>query len=367
MLGSDDAPPAGPVLSVPRERGRRRVAVRAAISRVPGWVVVLVLVLVLALVVLSAVLSAQATDTDSGYDLTGLLRAVLRDILRLRWQFVAIVGVLAAAHYLAAAFAARAAAGIPLRLGETFLVQLTAAAANRLTPAGLGGAAVNTRFYLRRGLPLAEAVGAVAALKVGGAVSDILVLAGLAGAGWLFGLGGVHAETSLLAHKLSGYVSPLHSWWALLAAGVALALALAARRYLASRDRVTLRRVWEPMTRLRHRPAALLILLGASGCTTMLLAFAFAASTAMVPGPQPHIATGGLLIGFMLGSAASNAIPTPAGVGATETALVLVLTTAAVPATHAVEVVIIFRVITFWIPALLGLLATRHLRRRGAL
>ena len=87
----------------------------------------------------------------------------------------------------------------------------------------------------------------------------------------------------------------------------------------------------------------------------------------MVPGPRPHVAIGGLLIGYMLGSAASNLVPTPAGVGSTEAALVLVLVTAKVPVTHAVEVVLTYRVLTFWLPAVIGLFATRHLRRAGAL
>jgi hypothetical protein len=54
-------------------------------------------------------------------------------------------------------------------------------------------------------------------------------------------------------------------------------------------------------------------------------------------------------------------VPTPAGVGSTETALVLVLTTDGVPTAHAVEVVVIFRVITFW---LLGGCARRRRRHQ---
>jgi uncharacterized membrane protein YbhN (UPF0104 family) len=40
---------------------------------------------------------------------------------------------------------------------------------------------------------------------------------------------------------------------------------------------------------------------------------------------------------------------------------------ATVPASHAVEEVLIFRVLTFWLPAALGALATRPLNRRRAL
>ena len=48
-------------------------------------------------------------------------------------------------------------------------------------------------------------------------------------------------------------------------------------------------------------------------------------------------------------------------------ALTGVLLAAGVPLAHAVEVVLIFRLITFWLPAVAGVLATRHLHRRSAL
>jgi uncharacterized membrane protein YbhN (UPF0104 family) len=342
---------------------RRHSKLRSFIAKHRATAVLVVLLLLL----LSAAFSAQAADADSGYDLAGLLRAVALDAARLRWQFAIIVVLLGGVHYIAAAVAARAAAGAPTELRETVLVQLAAAAANRLTALGIGGSAVNARFFVRRGMTLAAASGAVAALSVLGAAADILVLALLAAAGWLFRLAGVHAETTLLTQKLTSLAGLLRTWWVLLILGCALVAILALRGRSARRGTDALRRFWSPVQRLVHQPTALLTLLAASAGTTLVLALAFVVSTAMVPGPQPHIATGGLVVGFMIGSAASNAIPTPAGVGATETALVLVLIAAGVPTAQAVEVVIIFRVITFWLPAVAGLLAARHLRRTGAL
>jgi uncharacterized membrane protein YbhN (UPF0104 family) len=363
-VGRAARPPSSPSESDGRTgRPGRFSRLRMALGRLPGWVVLLGL----ALLVLSAALSARATDTDSGYDLLGVLRAITVDAARLRWQYMIVVVALAALHYLATAIAARAAAGTPLRLRETVLVQLAASAANRLTPAGLGGSAVNARYFSRRGLALPSAVGAVVILDLLGSVADILVLGLLAGVGRLLGLGGATAEMSLLASKLYKLTAPLRSSWTLLALAAVVMIAVLLRRHLGARGGEALRRFAEPLRQLRRRPAALFTLLLASGSTTLVLAFAFVASTAMVPGPQPHVAIGGLLVGFMLGSAASNAVPTPAGVGSTETALTLVLVTSGVPAAHAVEVVLIYRLLTFWLPAIVGLFATRHLHRVGAL
>ena len=86
-----------------------------------------------------------------------------------------------------------------------------------------------------------------------------------------------------------------------------------------------------------------------------------------MPGPRPAASIGALMIGFMIAAAASNSLPIPAGLGATEAALIAVLVLAHVPAAQAFEEVMIFRVITFWTPALLGLAVARRLRRAEAL
>jgi uncharacterized membrane protein YbhN (UPF0104 family) len=272
-------------------------------------------------------------------------------------------------HYVATAIAARSAAGIPLPLGETLLVQLAAAAANRLTPAGVGGAAVTVRYFTRRGLRLPGALGAVAALSVLGAVADLIVLSILVLGGRWLGLSGGPQEIKLLATHLTHLVAPLASPW-LWAGAIAVTTGLAViwiRSGRAGHTRSRLKQFWTPVGCLLRRPSSLTTLVIASGATTLILGFAFIASTAMVPGPRPHTSLGALLIGFMIGAAAGSAVPVPAGLGSTEAALVAILVEVQVPASHAVEEVLIFRVLTFWLPAAFGLLATRRLNRLRAL
>jgi len=86
----------------------------------------------------------------------------------------------------ATAIAAHSAAGIPLTLVETLLVQLAAAAANTLTPAGVGASAVTVRYFTRRGHRLPAALGAVTALNVLGTLGSLIVLSILVlGGRWL--------------------------------------------------------------------------------------------------------------------------------------------------------------------------------------
>lgn len=353
------APERGPDLAVPAAKP----GIWRRLRRRPGWLAAIAVVLLTA----SALFSIEAVDADSGYDLLTLLRRVGHDIAHLRWQFTALVALLAGAHYLATAVAARAASGLSLPYGEMVLVQLAGAAANRLSAAGIGGAAVNARYFVQRGLPSPSAVGAVVALSVFGGVSDLLVLLLLILIGQHVGLTGIPSEVSVLTSRVSGPAGTLHSWWALGTAAVLLALALVVAWRLRHRVAVARRRFCVPIVLLLRQPRRLLTLLAASGSTTLILAFAFVLSVRMVPGGVGTAGSGALLIGFMLGSAAGNAVPVPAGVGSTETALVTVLVASGVPATPAVEVVVVYRVITFWLPALVGLAAARRLRRTRAL
>lgn len=349
------APPSDVVAASTRRRRERRL---------PLWA------LIGAFIVLgvAAWISAVTADEDSGAQLLALARATALDVSRLRWQFVAAVIVLAGLHYVATAVAARAAAGLPLPIGETLLVQLAAAAANRLTPAGLGGAALTARYFTRRGLDAPAAIGAVSALALLGGLADLLVLAALVLVGSSLGLTGSAREVALLARQVSARLGPVRSPW--LWAVVAALLLAALGAYLA-RMRFRARRRWtgvlQPVRRLLRHPGALATLILASGCTTLVLGFAFIATTAMVPGPQPVGGLGALLIAFMLGSTAGTAVPLPAGLGGSEAAYVAVLISVQVPAAHAVEEVLLFRVLTFWAPAAIGVVATRYLYRRKAI
>jgi uncharacterized membrane protein YbhN (UPF0104 family) len=315
----------------------------------------------------AAVASVAALDGDGGADTYVLVGRVAADLTRVGWAAAALVLAFTFAHYLATAVAARAASGIALPLREVFLVQLAAAAANRLTPAGLGGSAVTARYLTRRGLPAAGAVGCVTALAGFGVLADLIVLAALLGVGPLIGFSGGRSESRLLLHRVLSLIRPLNSVWFDIGCGVLILAAVAFAVSRRRRSAETLRRFWAPLRQLAQRPRALSTLMSASALTTLVLAGGFVASTHLIPGARPHVGALVLGVGYLLGAAVGNAVPTPAGVGSTEAALVAVLFTAGVPAAHAVEVVLVFRLLTFWLPAALGVLATRRLRRARAL
>ena len=325
-----------------------------------------VLVAVLGALVAALAVSAATVDGDSGHDLLGLAAVVGRDVGGLRWPFAAIVILLAAAHYLATAVAARAASGLPLPLGETVLVQLSAAAANRLTPGGLGGSALNARYFTRRGLPGPSAVGAVTALAVLGAAADLFVVCALVFGSRLLAMGGGGRDLAALTAHIRQLLGPVRSPW--LWAVVVGVGAVGAALWWRSRARGSFSpaRFWSPVRTLLSRPRALLTLMTASAATTMVLGLAFAASIAMVPGSQSSASLSLVLVMFMLGAAAGSSVPIPAGLGSTEAALIAVLVGLGESTGHAVQIVLIFRLVTFWAPAVVGVFVSRVLYRRAA-
>ena len=93
--------------------------------------------------------------------------------------------------------------------------------------------------------------------------------------------------------------------------------------------------------------------MSASAATTLLLATGFAFA-ALAASPGSSASFGGLLMGYLIGGAVGTAVPTPAGIGTTEAALVGILLLAHIPSAVAISTVLTFRLITFWAPAVLG-------------
>ncbi len=70
---------------------------------------------------------------------------------------------------------------------------------------------------------------------------------------------------------------------------------------------------------------------------------------------------------YLTGSALGSVVPTPGGLGAVEAALSAGLTATGMSAATAVSAVLLFRMLTFWLPVPLGWVAFGYLQRRQAL
>ena len=147
------------------------------------------------------------------------------------------------------------------------------------------------------------------------------------------------------------------------AAGVVFALP-AGRRLLRARVSPTLGQVLPRLLEVAQQPRKLAQGIGGtlllSLCYILCLAACVAAFGRSVP-----IAKIGVV--YLTGSAIGSVIPTPGGIGAVEAALTTLLTAAGVPGPVAVSAVLLFRLLTFWLPVPFGWVSLSYLEREQAL
>ena len=128
--------------------------------------------------------------------------------------------------------------------------------------------------------------------------------------------------------------------------------------------------MWHPTGRLLRelarellptlsQPVRALQLLGGAVVFLALQAAGLAATLAAF---QPDFPLIPVLAVYVVGSTLGQLAPTPGGLGTVETAMVAGLTAVGVGATSAVAAVLTSRALTFWLPALAGVVAFRLLQ-----
>ena len=123
------------------------------------------------------------------------------------------------------------------------------------------------------------------------------------------------------------------------------------RQWLATAVRPKLKEVTTDLLELAREPKRLaLIVLGAAG-TTLGAALALWASVEAFGGGTTFITVS---VVTMVGGSLASAAPTPGGVGAVEAALIGGLAAFGVPAAIGVPSVLLYRVLTCWIPVFVG-------------
>jgi glycosyltransferase 2 family protein len=289
------------------------------------------------------------------YILVGQLERVkLGGLLRQAdWGWTAAALALSAASYLGAAWSLSGFVLERLSLLRTLLAQLAASFVTLVAPAAVGGVALNLRYLRRADVAPADAAASVGASQlISFALHTILLITFAA-------LAGSSSDNSL---GPPGWV------YIAVAAVVVVALIVLAfpggRRLLRSRLAPALGQVIPRLLDIAQRPVKLIEGIGGA----LLLSFAYIlcleASVLALGGSAPFAS---IAVVYLTGSALGSAVPTPGGIGAVEAALSAGLTAAGLPGITAVSAVLLFRLVTFWLPVPLGWVALTYLQRRDAL
>ena len=255
----------------------------------------------------------------------------------------ALLGLLVSAlTYVGAAAALWACADGTVRFWKLSIMQVANTFAATTTPAGVGGLALSTRFLQKGGLSAMRATAAVAlqqSVQVIVHLALLILFSAVAGA----------------STNLSHFVPSATLLY--LIAGVALGIigtflfVPKLRGWLATAVRPKVNEVSSDLVNLAREPRRLaLIILGAAG-TTLGAALALWASIEAFGGGTTFVT---VTVVTMVGGTLASAAPTPGGVGAVEAALIGGLAAFGVPAAVGVPSVLLYRMLTCWIPVFVG-------------
>jgi glycosyltransferase 2 family protein len=276
------------------------------------------------------------------YPFISTVPAFFAELRTANWWWALLGLAVSALTYIGAAAALWACADGLVKFRDLVIMQVANTFAATTTPAGVGGLALSTRFLQKGGLGALRATAAVALQQTVQVITHVALLIFFSAAA------GASAD---LRHFVP---SPTLLY---LIAGVLLGLVGAflfvptLRRWLATDVRPRLNEVLRDVAELVREPKRLAIIV--SGCAAITLGMALTLWAAIEAfGGDTSFVT--VTVVTMIGGTLASAAPTPGGVGAVEAALIGGLAAFGVPTAIAVPSVLLYRVLTCWLPVFIG-------------
>jgi glycosyltransferase 2 family protein len=272
-------------------------------------------------------------------------------LARADWRWALLALVCSALTYVGAGLNLIGGFAQRLSLGLTTAVQLGGSFINRISPVKVGGMAVNVRYLQKQGLKSAIAIGGVGLSMVVGGIMQIALTAVFI----------VWAGSKASVVKLPSSSTVL---LVLVGAAVVIGLVLLIRPTRRLIRTVVVPEVENAAHDLREalrNPARLSLSFLGSLLLNLGYIAALFASVRAFDYPLPFAVAGAV---YLVGGTVASAAPTPGGVGAVEAALIAGLTATGVPTEQAVPAVLVYRIVTFWLPVLPGWLVFTLLTRR---
>lgn len=234
-----------------------------------------------------------------------------------------------------------------LSFRRLILVELAAAAVNRLLPAGLGGLGLNGWNLLRHKHSGAQATAVISTNNLLGIGMHILALCAMISLGYGSLPRQVAVHSGMFALSIFG---------ALLVATAGLIFRTKIHRFL--------RNVWQSLLQYKKRPqqfgAAAATQLALTGCNVLILQLSLVAA-------QVNMRLSAVFMVYSLGVLLGSLTPTPGGIAGVEAGLAGGLVAYGAPLELAAAAVIAFRVVTFWLPIVPGGMALLWLQKQGLL
>lgn len=283
----------------------------------------------------------------------GHLAESLQSLRDADWRWIAVAVVLLGIKFLMAALSLRGAAGDSIRVWTTTLAQVSTAFVGRLTPEGIGWLVLNQRYLERAGLDRVTAAAALGVRVFAGAVVRVALLVVVV----------LPAGVSL-PPLIEIRWSPAQ---VLAVLAIAVTVAAIAARLLPRLLRATMGAASTTAANalgVVRSPRRALELVGGSILTTLAYALILHVSVLAV---GAEVTAGELFVVYLVATAIASTSPIPGNLGALEVAFTVGLTGLGVSAGAAFAAAVVYRLVTFWLPIIPGLLTFRYLQSRQLL
>ncbi|MCB0940149.1 MAG: flippase-like domain-containing protein [Mycobacterium sp.] len=268
------------------------------------------------------------------------------------WWWALLGLMVSALTYVGAAAALWASADGVVSFRNLVIMQFANTFAATTTPAGVGGLALSTRFLQKAGLGTLRATAAVALQQSVQVITHVALL--------LFFSVAAGASADLSHFVPSATLLYLIGGIALGALGAFLFVPRL-RRWLGTAVRPKLKEVGGELLELMREPKRLGVIVLGCAATTLGAALALWSSVEAFGGGTTFVT---VTVVTMVGGTLASAAPTPGGVGAVEAALIGGLAAFGVPAAIGVPSVLLYRVLTCWLPVFVGWPIMRWLTAR---
>ncbi|MEW2447716.1 lysylphosphatidylglycerol synthase transmembrane domain-containing protein [Streptomyces parvulus] len=272
------------------------------------------------------------------------------------WGWVAAAVLFSAASYVAAAMSLLGFVPERVPFLRTVAAQVAGSFVKIVAPAAVGGVALNTRFLQRAGVRPGLAVASVGASQLFGLGCHILMLLAF---GYLTGT------------EKTPSLSPSRTVIAGLLTVAVLVLVVTSvpflRKFVVTRVRSLFAGVVPRMLDVLQRPQKLITGIGGMLLLTACFVMCLDASIRAFGDESTSISLASVAVVFLAGNALGSAAPTPGGVGAVEATLTVGLIAVGLPKEVAAPAVLLYRLLTLWLPVLPGWLVFNHLTRKEAL
>ncbi|MEV7322902.1 lysylphosphatidylglycerol synthase domain-containing protein [Streptomyces sp. NPDC093970] len=273
-----------------------------------------------------------------------------------QWGWVIAAVLFSALSYVAAAMALLGFVPERVPFVRTAAAQVAGSFVKIVAPAAVGGVALNTRFLQRAGVRPGLAVASVGASQLFGLGCHILMLLSF---GYLTGT------------EKTPSLSPSRTVIAGLLTVAVLVLVVTSvpflRKFVSTRVRSLFAGVVPRMLDVLQRPQKLVTGIGGMLLLTACFVMCLDASIRAFGDQGTSLSIASVAVVFLAGNALGSAAPTPGGVGAVEATLTVGLIAVGLPKEVAAPAVLLYRLLTLWLPVLPGWLAFNHLSRKGAL